>query len=234
MSTATTGFDPIACVGFPESDGGLPFVLAGFQEEMGILVLGTTGRGPGVEGETEHLVTTPEHAREIFTTAQHHHNLLSVPFHVAVHFMERSFAAQVPAGWDVLIASLDEGVLNSARLIDPLRGYPDALDTRVRIEAILEEERGIAFGIQEAVVEQVFEDLMGVLTSQVLQSDNGRRIRLAKIIDRASDEALDASSRLRWIHSLQVVAWFGKQQGWDDVWKACWHTALAMEQGRMA
>jgi hypothetical protein len=222
--------ETIACMGLPEPDGGLPFVLLAIREQKAVLVLGTTGSG---EPESiEHLVTDPTHGREILNTAKRHHKLLSLPFHVALHFVEKSFGGVDPAGWEGLLSTLEDGSLNAARLLDPLRGFPEQLDPRTRIESILEEEGGISFGIDEAVVETVFEDLMGVVNSPIIQREEGRRRRLAQIIDQASDRALDKGCRARWLLTLQAVSWMGREQGWEGVWQACWHTSLALAQDR--
>jgi len=227
MSAAS---ETLACMGLPEPDGGLPFVLLAIREEKAALVLGTAGSGQ--QGSIEHLVTDPTNGREILDTAQHHHQLRSLPFHVALHFVEKSFGGVKPPGWEELLATLEEGSLNAARLLDPLRGLPQQLDPSVRIECILEEEGGIAFGIEENVVETVFEDLMGVVNSSIIQRDEGRRRRLAQIINQASDHALDPDTRARWQLTLQAVAWMGQEQGQEALWQACWHTSLALADGR--
>jgi hypothetical protein len=217
-----------ACMGLPEPDGGVPFVLMACRDESGVLVLGTTGR----DGDVESLVTDPVHAREILNTAQHHHKLLSLPFHVGLHLIERSFAAEPHPGWAALLEVLDEGSLNAARLLDPTRGLSTELDPKVRIESILDQESGIAFGIDEAIVESVFEDLIGVVNSPLVQAEEGRKKRLARIINQAADLALDERCRHRWTEALRSTACLLRDQDMDAMSQACWHTALALQQDR--
>ena len=219
-----------ACLGLPEPDGGLPFVLLATEGDQSVIFVGTTGSGDGT-GSIERMETSKKHGHELFATAQHHHNLIDVPFHIGLSFVEHGLNGRVPGGWNSLLLMVDDGVVNSARMLDPYRDFPEELDATVRIETILDEEHGVAFGVDGGVIEQVFEDLMSAIQSPILQPAEGRRKRVAKIIDRVADEALDEQSRIRWITALKATAWMTREQNWDAMWKACWHSALAMAQG---
>ena len=216
-----------ACLGLPEPDGGLPFVLLATEMEQSLIFVGTTGCMDAIE----RMDTSKEHGHELFATAQHHHNLIDVPFHVGLSFVEKGLGGFVPDDWASLVEMVDEGVVNAARILDPYRDFPVELDAKVRIETILDEEHGVAFGVDGSVVERVFEDLMSAIQSPILQPAEGRRKRVSKIIDRVADDALDDQSRSRWSNALKATAWITREQQWDAMWKACWHTALAMDQG---
>lgn len=222
----------IAYFGLPEADGGVPFVLLNpSAPEQAVLLLGTMG-WPASAGTVEHTVTEWSHAAQLVHTAQHHHNLIPVPFHIGMHFVQKSLVDDVPNGWAELWEPLDEGERNTIQLVDPLRSFPTVIDPTTRIESILDQDRGILFGVAEHVVETVFEDVVTVLESPILQKQEDRRARLLKLIAQAADLALDEETRRRWLSALQVTAWMTREQQWTDLSDACWHTALAMQDGR--
>ncbi len=227
---------PRALLGLPDPSGGFPFVCIAFSREDGCACAGLASAGQG-HSDADHAHVTRSTARGILDGARRDQHLLDVPFHVALHFVQSAFAQGGrghPHGWDHMIASVPEGVLTSARLLDPLAGQPAVLseDALHDIEPLLDPRGGVFLSLSEPLMHQSFTKVMAALTSAIELDDEARRQRIQSIIDETADDLLDATSRRTWTLAMDVTTYLAGLQDNEPLQTAARHTALALRADR--
>lgn len=222
---------PIAIVGLPNMEGYFPFVFVAHDDNGAVAFAGTAGAGQGFT-DADHAHCGRSQARKIVADARKEHRMFEVPPHVALHFLERAFreGGQSPKGWAHLTELLDPGMRNTARLLDPMAKQAQELDPQalLHVEPLLDESRGVYFGITEDVSEAAVQELFAIMGSPIEVSEDERNARVAEAIGKAADAAVAGAPRRTWALSMDLVAWLADFGGGAAFAASARHTALAL------
>ncbi len=223
---------PVGLLGLPQSDGYFPFILVAHGGSGACVCAGVAGAGQGYQ-DADHGHMGRGRAREVVADARRDHNLFEVPFHVALHFCERAFAEGGrgrPHGWSHMLESVPAATQNSARLLDPLQRQEQELDPGAisEIDALLEGESRVVFGLDEKASGPAVEECIQALTSEISVDDVSRRRRIADIVKRSATQALDGATRGTWTLTMDVVAVLAEASGNEPLRRAARHTGLAL------
>ncbi len=225
---------PLSLLGLPEGDGFAPFVLVSFGGAEPLVVAGRVGLPEGlVDVEVGH--TTAAHAQKIYEGARAEHQLDEVPAHVLLHVVERAVhgSGALPEGWEVVRATLDAGLLNTARLVDPLGRLDADLNEGVleRSGVLAHPKHGLFFQLDGGVAEGVFDQLYTVLTDASVAPE-AKRAGIAEFVAQAADQAMDDAARARWTLALDVATLLFSQREERGLADAARHSSLALQAGR--
>jgi hypothetical protein len=227
---------PVSLLGMPQGDGYFPFILLCHGTEGASVSAGVAGSGQGFQ-DADHARVGRSKARQIVEGARKDHNLVEVPFHVALHFCERAFdegGGQRPHGWSHLLSSVPEGTLNTARMVDPLCRQEADLDGSklAAVDSLLEGEHRVVFNLEERISGPAVDSVMEVLSSQISVDDDDKMRRVAREVAAAVDEAFEGHARQTWTLALDVLSVISEVAGWEEERVAARHTALALRSGR--
>jgi len=227
---------PVGLLGLPQGDGYFPFILLSHGDGGACVTAGVAGSGQGFQ-DSDHAHVGRSKAREIVANARKDHNLVEVPFHVALHFCERAFTeggSKRPHGWDHMLSSVPEGIQNSARLLDPLAGQEQELDAASlnELDSLLEGEHRVVFNLEDRISGPAVDSVMEILGSQLSVDDDDKKLRVAREITVAVDEAFNGHARQTWTLAMDVLSAISAVAGWDAERKAARNTALALRAGR--
>ncbi|MFT5682011.1 MAG: hypothetical protein ACI8RZ_002929 [Myxococcota bacterium] len=226
---------PVALLGMPDPHGYFPFVMIAFGKEEGCASAGLAGGGQGFT-DTDHAHVGRKSAREVLHHGRTQQGLEEVPFHVALHFIQRAFeeaSSGKPHGFDHMLNSVPEGIQNSARLLDPLEGQPTELDRDAlhEVEALMDPRGGVYLALGETDMEAGFVGVMDALTSKLEIDDESRKERIGVVIDDVADALLNEVTRRSWALAMDVVTYLAHCREDDAVEKCARHTALALRAG---
>ena len=225
---------PLSLLGLPEGDGFAPFVFVSFGGAEPLVVAGRVGLPEGlVDVEVGH--TSAAHAQKIFEGARTEHQLDEVPAHVLLHVVERAVhgSGALPEGWELVRETIDAGLLNTARLVDPLARLDSDLSEGVleRSGVLAHPKHGLFFQLDGEVAESVFDQLYTVLTDTSLAPE-AKRAGIAELVAEAADGALGDATRARWMLALDVATLLFSQREEHGLADAARHSSLALQAGR--
>jgi hypothetical protein len=227
---------PVGLIGLPQGDGYFPFILVAHNRDGACVCAGVAGSGQGFQ-DSDHAHVGRSKAREIIENARSDHNLVEVPFHVALHFTERAFdegGGRQPHGWAHMLSSVPEGTRNSARMLNPLQKQEAELDAEAlhELDALCDGEHRVVFNLEERISGPRVDAVLNALTSMVEVDEASRRQRIADEVVSAANEAMDGHARQTWTLAMDVIASISEIAGWEAERKAARHTALALSTGR--
>lgn len=227
---------PVGLLGMPQGDGYFPFILLSYNADGACVAAGVAGSGQGFQ-DADHANVGRSKARQIVENARKDHNLVEVPFHVALHFCDRAFdegGGQRPHGWKQLLSSVPEGTQNTARLVDPLAKQATELDGSALndVAALTEGDRRVVFNLEESISGPAVDAVMEILSSTISVDDDDKKRRVAGEIAVAVDAAMDGHARKTWTLALDVFSSIAEIAGWSEQQNAARHTALALRAGR--
>ena len=227
---------PVSLLGMPQGDGYFPFILLSHGNDGACVAAGVAGSGQGFQ-DADHAHVGRSKARQIVEDARKDHNLVEVPFHVALHFCERAFdegGGQRPHGWSHMLSSVPEGTQNTARLVDPLSRQESDLDGAklASVDSLLEGAHRVVFNLEERISGPAVDAVMEVLGSQISVDDDDKMRRVAREVAAAVDEAFEGHARQTWTLALDVLSAISEVAGWEEERVAARHTALALKAGR--
>ena len=227
---------PVALLGIPQGDGYFPFIMLAYGRDAVCVSAGVAGAGRGFQ-DTDHAHVGRSKAKEIIENARKDHNLVEVPFHIALYFVERAFRegqSGTPNGWNHLLSSVPEGIKNTARLVDPLEKQPVDLDTDAlhAVDPIMEGTHRVVFNLEERISGPSIDAVMNALTSQLALNDDDKRRRVAEEVVNATNKAFDGHARGTWILAMDVMTAISDVAGWSDAKRAARHISLALQAGR--
>lgn len=227
---------PVGLLGLPQGDGYFPFILLSHSDGGACVTAGVAGSVQGFQ-DSDHAHVGRSKARDIVANARKDHNLVEVPFHVALHFCERAFdegGSNRPHGWGHMLSSVPEGTQNSARLLDPLAEQEQELDMASLndLDSLLEGEHRVVFNLEDRISGPAVDSVMEILSSQISVDDDDKKLRVAREITVAVDEAFEGHNRQTWTLALDVLSAISAVAGWESERKAARHTALALRAGR--
>lgn len=209
---------PFAMLGRPDTEGYFPFLLVATGAET-IVFAGMAGGGQGFK-DVDHTHLGRAQRRQVLADARRDETLFELPFHTALHLVERGFdlAGQRPHEWAHLLEQLDEGLLNTARLVDPF-AHEQTLIEDVLAQALPLLEGPSAVMLMPAV------EVVQKLVADLRDAPDGA-------VDAAADAALTPLVRRTWAMAMDVVATLAGARGWDDVRGPARQTALALRADR--
>jgi len=227
---------PVALLGIPQGDGYFPFIMLAYGRDSACVCAGVAGAGQGFQ-DSDHAHVGRSKARDIIENARRDHNLVEVPFHVALHLVERAFeegSSGQPHGWGHMLESVPEGVKNTARLVDPLQKQESELDSDAlhAADALLEGKHRVVFNLEERISGPAIDSVMNALTSQLVLNDDEKRRRVADEVVTAVNAAFDGHARRTWTLAMDVLAAISDIAGWQDERRAARHISLALQAGR--
>jgi hypothetical protein len=227
---------PVGLIGLPQGDGYFPYIMVAYGKDNACVCAGVAGAGQGYQ-DADHAHVSRSKARDIIDNARRDHNLVEVPFHVALHFAERAFTeggAGQPHGWHHMLSSVDEGLKNAARMLNPLQGQETELDSAALhdMEALLEGPHRIVFNLEERISGPAVDEVMGALTSQIAINDDEKRKRVADQVVTATNTAFDGHARATWTLAMDVLASIAKIAEWEPERRAARQVSLALAAGR--
>ena len=227
---------PVGLLGLPQGDGYFPFILLSHSEAGACVTAGVAGSGQGFQ-DSDHAHVGRSKARDIVANARKDHNLVEVPFHVALHFCERAFdegGSKRPHGWGHMLSSVPEGTQNSARLLDPLADQEQELDAGAlnELDSLLDGEHRVVFNLEERFCGPAFDSVMEILGSKLSVDDDDKKLRVAREVASAVDEAFEGHARASWTLAMDVLAAISSVAGWDAERKAARNIGLALRAGR--
>ncbi|MFT4978363.1 MAG: hypothetical protein ACI8S6_004273 [Myxococcota bacterium] len=223
---------PAALLGMPDPNGYFPYILVAYGREEACASAGLAGAGQSyVDADHAHLSRSA--AREVLFNSRDQQALHPVPFHVALHFLQRAFeegGKGEPHGFGHLLESVPEDLQTSAKLIDPLEGQESELDTDAlhAIEPLLDPREGVYLALSE---DQAYGAMgkIGEALDQALDLDEESKMgRIRSIIDDAADDYLNDATRRSWALALDVVTFLSWRTDNEPVRRAARHTALAL------
>jgi hypothetical protein len=229
---------PVALFGLPDPNGYFPFLLVAYGQQEACASAGMAGAGQG-HIDADHGVLSRSSARDVLHNAKLQQGLHEVPFHVGLHFLQRAFeegGKGEPEGFGFLLGSVPEGVKNSARLLDPLEGQEQELDTDAlhNIEALMDPRQGVYLALNEEQAYGAMGKLGEALNSQLDIDDDGKMRRVRVIIDDTADAYLNEGTRRSWVLALDVVSFLAFRASNEPLRLAARHTALALRAGHEA
>jgi hypothetical protein len=227
---------PVGLIGLPQGDGYFPFILVAHNRDGACVCAGVAGSGQGFQ-DSDHAHVGRSKARDIVENARGDHNLVEVPFHVALHFAERAFAeggGREPHGWSHMLSSVPEGTRTAAQMLDPLQKQEAELDTGAlhELDALCDGQHRVVFNLEERISGPRVEAVLSALTSMVEVDEASRRQRISDEVVSAANEALDGHARQTWTLAMDVIASISEIAGWEAERKVARHTALALKAGR--
>jgi hypothetical protein len=226
---------PVALLGMPDPHGYFPFVMIAFGKEEGYASAGLAGGGQGFT-DTDHAMVSRKSGREILQHGRTQQGLQDVPFHVALHFVQKAFeeaGSGKPKGFDRMLELVPEGLKNSARLLDPLEGQPNTLDRDAlhEVDALMDPRSGVYLALAEEEMEAGFVGVMDALTSKLEIDEESRKQRISVVINNVADKLLNEASRRSWALAMDVVTFLAWRKDDDSVSHCARHTALALRAG---
>lgn len=227
---------PVGLLGLPQGDGYFPYILLSHSQSGACVSAGVAGSGQGFQ-DSDHAHVGRSKARQIVDNARKDHNLVEVPFHVAMHFCERAFdegGGERPHGWGHMLSSVPEGILNTARLVDPLGRQETELDASklANVDSLLEGERRVVFNLEERISGPAVDAVMEVLDSKLSIDDDDKKRRVAREVAGAVDLAFEGHARTTWTLAMDVLSAIAEIAGWDNERELARHTSLALQSGR--
>ena len=227
---------PIGLIGLPQGDGYFPYVLVAFSRDATTLCAGVAGSGQGFQ-DADYAQVGRTKAKAVIANARRDHNLVEVPFHVALHFCQRAFSeggAGQPDGWSYMLATVPEGVQNAARMLDPLAKQDSELDSDVlhQIDALLDGPRRIVFNLEERISGPAVDAVLAALTSTLAINDDEKRKRVADEVVTATNAAFEGYARKTWTLAMDVLTAISEIAGWKEEQRAARHISLALQSGR--
>jgi len=237
LSTETIDIpSPVGLIGLPQGDGYFPFILVAHHRDGACVCAGVAGSGQGFQ-DSDHAHVGRSKAREIIENARRDHNLVEVPFHVALHFTERAFdegGGRQPDGWSHMLSSVSEGTRNAAQLLNPLQKQESVLETDAlhELDALCDGEHRVVFNLEERISGPRVDAVLNALTSMVEVDEASRKQRISDEVIEAANEAMDGHARQTWTLAMDVIATISEIAGWEAERKAARHTALALSAGR--
>jgi hypothetical protein len=228
--------EPVGLIGLPQADGYFPFIMLAYSKDGACVCAGVAGAGQGFQ-DSDHAHVGRSKARQVIANARRDHNLVEVPFHVALHLVERAFTEGgkgEPHGWGHMLSSVEEGVKNSARLLDPLAQQPASLDSSAlqRPEALLEGTHRVVFSLDDSISGPAIDAVMGALTSKLALDDDEKRRRVADEVVAAVNAAFDGIARKNWVLAMDVLSVITEVAGRTEAQKAARAISLALTAGR--
>lgn len=227
---------PIGLIGLPQGDGYFPFILLSFSRDATCVCAGVAGSGQGFQ-DADHAHVGRSKAKAIIANARRDHNLVEVPFHVALHFCQRAFAeggSGEPQGWSHMLSSVPEGVQNAARMLDPLAKQDAKLDSDVlhQVDVLLDGPRRIVFNLEERISGPAVDAVLGALTSTLAINDDEKRKRVADEVVTATNQAFEGPARKTWTLAMDVLTAIAEVADWKEEQRAARHISLALQSGR--
>lgn len=226
---------PMARLGVPDMEGYFPFVAMATGASETVLFFGAAGAGQGAL-EVEHTHVSRSGRRRVLEDARRDENLIEVPFHAALHLLEKAFEAggNYPRGWDHLLENLDAGLVSTARLVDPLARLGQEIDEDLlaQVVPLLEGPSAIFLLSDPAVFTGPMEELRAILHSPLAQSELDEAERVAGVFNAMADSLVEGKHREVVALSLEVLALVSLAKGWEDVAGPARHNALALREGR--
>jgi hypothetical protein len=227
---------PVGLIGLPQGDGYFPFILLTFARDAACVCAGVAGSGQGFQ-DADHAHVGRSRAKAILSDARRDHNLVEVPFHVALSFCQRAFeegGRGEPGGWSHMLSSVPEGVQNAARMLDPLAKQDADLDSDAlhQIDTLLDGPRRIVFNLEERISGPAVDAVMGALTSTLAINDDEKRRRVADEVMTATNQAFDGHARKTWTLAMDVLTAISEVAGWREEQRAARHISLALQAGR--
>ena len=228
--------EPVGLLGLPQGDGYFPYILLAYNREGACVCAGVAGSGQGFQ-DSDHAHVGRSKAREIVENARRDHNLVEVPFHVALHFAERAFeegGGRQPPGWGHMLSSVSEGTRNAARMLDPLQKQETDLDSAAlhEFEAIADGKHRVVFNLEERVSGPRVDAVLTALTSTVEVDEDSRKKRISEEVVGAANEVMEGHARQTWTLAMDVIACIAEIAGWEAERKVARHTSIALSSGR--
>ena len=226
---------PAALIGLPDPNGYFPFILVSYSRGDACASVGLAGAGRGhIDAEHGHLSRSD--ARTMLSSNQAEQGLRAVPFHVALHFIQRAFeeaGVGQPHGFDHLLESVPEGVKNSARLIDPLEGQEAEIDSDAlhAAEPLLDPANGLYLALPEEDAYSAITAIGEAMNSPLELDEESRSRRAEAAIDEAADSYLTELSRRTWALALDVASFIAFREGDEDMRRTARANALALRAG---
>ena len=227
---------PVGLIGLPQGDGYFPYILIAFSRDSTCVCAGVAGSGQGFQ-DADHAHLGRSKAKSVIANARRDHNLVEVPFHVALHFCQRAFAeggSGEPHGWSHMLSSVPEGVQNAARMLDPLAKQDAELDSDIlhQIDTLLDGPRRIVFNLEERISGPAVDAVLGALTSTLAVNDDEKRKRVADEVVTATNKAFDGHARQTWTLAMDVLTAIAEVADWKEEQRAARHISLALQAGR--
>lgn len=195
-------------VGVPDDNGDLEVMLA-VANEQGSAVMGVVLGGRSGTRDTQISFVDRAGVREVLKATVRYRRA-EVPFAAALHYAERFGQGHVD--WRHFVNLVPEGLLASARLLDPvgrrLEGQPAEPVNLVRWMPNPDL-------LEEAPLSQALHPLIEAVGSPLYPDDLSRRAAMDAVMNEAADAALTDAARLALVKYLELtreVLWLA---GWD-------------------
>ncbi len=197
-----------AYVGVPDDNGDLEVMLT-IANEQGSCVVGVVLGGRSSLRDVQISFVNRSGIREVWKAAEKYRRA-EVPFVAALHYAER-FASH-HEDWRHFVRLLPEGLIASARLLDPvgrrLEGQPAEPASLVRWMPNPDL-------LEEKPLSQALMPLMEAVASPLYPDDESRRAAMDAIMNGAADAALTDTARLALAKYLELTREFLWLAGWD-------------------
>lgn len=223
---------PEALFGLPDPSGYFPYVLVAYGRDEACASAGLAGAGQGyIDADHAHLSRSA--AREVLASSKIQQGLKEVPFHVALHFLERAFEAGTqgePHGFGHLLESVPADLKASAKQVDPLEGQEQELDTDSlhAVEPLMDPQNGVYLALGEEHAYKAMGQIGEALQGAESLDEEAKMQRVRGIIDDAADSYLNDTARQSWSLALDVVSFLAFRDSNEPLRKAARHTALAL------
>ncbi|NOY28562.1 MAG: hypothetical protein GXP62_22130, partial [Oligoflexia bacterium] len=182
-------------------------------------------------------VTSRSQARRILNDAKGDYRLFEIGFFEAVALLERIFDANVgqrPAEWKHLLSQVDQGTLNIARKLDPLRVLATELDEDALYcpSPLLDGRWACPFTASDAQLDGFLRKVMNILAGDEDAERQDQRSGVEQVVDDAATACLQGSERQTWVFGLNIVALLASRTGNAEAAAVARATALALLAGR--
>jgi len=133
-----------------------------------------------------------------------------------------------------MLSSVPEGTQNSARLLDPLADQEQELDAGAlnELDSLLDGEHRVVFNLEDRISGPAIDSVMEILGSKLSVDDDDKKLRVAREVASAVDEAFEGHARASWTLAMDVLAAISSVAGWDAERKAARNIGLALRAGR--
>lgn len=225
---------PSAYIGPPSPEGYSEFFLAYTDEEGTCVLMGHFGGQEGIRGMSHGHVSRGQLRDLKKELKEQASNLVALPFAEALgHMMPALDAAKAltgryPHDWDHFVTHVPEGTMNSARLLDPLKGLERDDDDLTGTSVLGTHPWFQLWPVSPDAVEEVVTKLaVKVEDSEAAQPD------MMAELSAAAGKALEGM-RPEWIRRARLAASAARATGDQDLAQTAAVLAKALEQGKAA
>ncbi|HJN78369.1 MAG TPA: hypothetical protein QGF58_30935 [Myxococcota bacterium] len=223
---------PTSFVGPPSPEGYSEFFLAYTDEDGTCLLMGHFGGQEGLRGLSHGHLSRGQLRSLKKDLAANGPGLVELPFSEAVGHMlpalevAKALTGRYPHEWDHFATHIPEGVMNSARLLDPLRGLERDDDDLTGTSVLGTHPWFQLWPVAPAAIEEVITKISNKL-------DDDSPPNMAEELSAAAGGALEGV-RPEWIRRARLAASAARAAGDVDLAQTAAVLVKALETGRAA